>query len=352
MRIDEMRWLRGPNLYCSHPVVVVLVDLEELAGRETTDVAGFSERLLGLLPGLVEHHCATGRPGGLVAKMARGTYFGHVVEHVTLELSHLIGREVYFGRTLWAGVPGWFKVIVECPDDEWAKNAVDERLVGLAVRVVSETVEGGALDLGSELAGIAAAYEESRLGVSGAELARAARERDVPVRRLSDVGLLQLGFGCQRRLVWGASSEQTSAIGVDIAGDKGVTKQLLSAAGIPVAEWVVVGSAGEAVDAFAQLDAPVVVKPVSGHHGQDVFVVFTVEEVVAAYDAAAAGGRLVLVESYVTGRDYRVLVVGGRVAAAAELSPARVVGDGVSEIAALVERVNADPRRGLDTIGR
>ena len=347
MRIDEVRRLRGPNVYCSQPVVVVLLDLQEFTGRETTDVPGFTARLLEFLPGLAEHHCAAERPGGLVGKMTRGTFFGHVLEHVTLELSHLIGREVYFGRTVWAGAPGWFRLILECPDDEWAKDPVAGQLLALALRVVSETAEGRTPDLGTELPRIAALYEESRLGVSTAELARAARERDIPVRRLLDVGLLQLGYGCRRRLVWSATTEQTSAIGVDIACDKEVTKQLLAAAGIPVPEGIVAHSAEEAVDAFGYLGAPVVVKPVSGHHGRNVFVASTAGEVITAYRAAGAGGKLVLVESYLAGTDYRVLVVGGRVAAAAELSPAQVTGDGASQIAVLVDQVNADPRRGI-----
>ena len=182
--------------------------------------------------------------------MNHGTYFGHVVEHVTLELSHLIGREVYFGRTLWAGTPGWFRLILECPDDEWVEDPVAEQLLALALGVVTAVAEGRTLDPGPELPRIAALYDESRLGVSAAELARAARERDIPVRRLSDVALLQLGYGCHRQLVWAASTGQTSAIGVDIACDKAVTKQLLAAAGIPVPEGIVVHSAEEAMDAF------------------------------------------------------------------------------------------------------
>jgi cyanophycin synthetase len=325
----------------------MLLDLQELTGRDTTDVPDFTARLLEFLPGLAEHHCAAARPGGLIDKMTRGTYFGHVLEHVTLELSHLIGREVYFGRTLWAGVPGWFKLILECPEDEWVKDPVAEQLAALALRVVSQTAEGRAPDLGAELPPIAALYEQSRLGVSTAELARAARARDIPVRRLSDVTLLQLGYGCHRRLVWAATTEQTSAIGVDIASDKEVTKQLLAAAGVPVPDGIVVHSGEEAVDAFGYLGAPVVVKPLSGHHGRNVFVASTVEEVIIAYGAAGAEGGLVLVESYLAGTDYRVLVVGGRVVAAAEVCPAQVTGDGVREIAALVDRVNADPRRGI-----
>ena len=346
MRIVELRRLRGPNMYCSRPVVVILLDLQELAGRETSDAPGLVARMLRFLPGLAEHHCSSGQPGGLVAKMNRGTYFGHVVEHVTLELSHLIGREVYFGRTVWAGKPGWFRLIVECPDDEWVEDPVAEQLVALALAAVTAVAEDRTPDLDPELQRIAALYDESRLGVSATELARAARERDIPVRRLSDVSLLQLGYGCHRRLIWAASTEQTSAIGVDIACDKAVTKQLLTVAGIPVPEGTVVHSAEEAVQAFDYLGAPVVVKPVSGHHGENVFVASTAEDVATAFGAAGGGGGLVLVESYVRGRDYRVLVAGDRVVAA-ELSPARVTGDGTSDIAALVDQVNADPRRGI-----
>ena len=122
MRMVDLRRLRGPNMYCSYPVAVALLDLQELTSRETSEIPGLTDRLLGLLPGLAEHHCASGQPGGLVDKMNRGTYFGHLLEHVTLELSHLIGREVYFGRTLWAGTPGCYRLIIECPDDEWGRT--------------------------------------------------------------------------------------------------------------------------------------------------------------------------------------------------------------------------------------
>jgi cyanophycin synthetase len=346
MRIVEVRRLRGPNVYCSRPAISALVDLQELTGRETTELPGFTERLLALLPGLAEHHCASEKPGGLVDKMSRGTYFGHVSEHVALELSHLIGREVYFGRTLWAGTPGWFTLILECPDDEQPDDPVAEQLLALAVRLVDETVAGRTPDPGHELARITARYEESRLGVTTAELARAARKRDIPVRRLTDTALLQLGYCCRRQLVWAASTGQTSAVGVDIAGDKDVTKQLLAAAGIPVPEGILAHSADEAAQAFAWLGAPVVVKPLSGHHGRDISVAHTEAEVIAAYHVAGTHSGLVLVESYLTGTDYRVLVVGGQVAAAAELRPARVTGDGISPIEALIHKVNAEPQRG------
>ncbi len=353
MRIVELRRLRGPNMYCSHPVAVALVDLREFTGRETSEFPGLTQRLLGCLPGLSEHHCSAGRPGGLVDKLDEGTFFGHLLEHVTLELSRLIGRDVYFGRTLWAGTPGCFRLILECPEDEWPEDPVVRQLLTLGATLVSDLAGGRAPDSvirkgepGPELQIVAALYDNTRLGVSAAELARAARERDIPVRRLTDVSLLQLGYGRRRRLVWAASTEQTSAIGVDIACDKAVTKQLLVAAGIPVPEGIDVRSAEEAVAAFEYLGGPVVVKPVSGNHGRDVFVAATASEASTAFTAAAQGGGLVLVEEYVSGTDYRALVVGDRVVAA-ELSPARVTGDGVHDIAALVAQVNADPRRGI-----
>ncbi len=353
MRIVELSRLRGPNMYCSHPVAVALVDLQEFTGRETREFPGFTARLLGCLPGLAEHHCSAGRPGGLVDKLDEGTFFGHVLEHVTLELSRLIGRDVYFGRTLWAGTPGWFRLILECPDDEWPEDPVARQLLTLGATVVGELAGGRAPDdviskgeAGPQLQQVAALYESERLGVSAAELARAARERDIPVRRLTDVALLQLGYGCRRRLVWAASTEQTSAIGVDIACDKAVTKQLLVAAGIPVPEGIAVRSADEAVAAFDYLGGPVVVKPVGGNHGRDVFVAVTAPEASTAFTVAGQNGGLVLVEEYVGGTDYRALVVGGRVVAA-ELSPAQVIGDGVHDIATLVAQVNADPRRGI-----
>src|SRR3984885_7344351 len=358
MRIVTLRRLRGPNIYCWHPAVMALVDLEELTGCETHEVTGFTERLLTTLPGLADHHCAAGKPGGLVTKLNEGTFFGHVLEHVALELSHLIGREVYFGKTLWAGEPGLFRLIIECPEDEWAEDPVARDLLALAVTVVTELVAGrrpvvfAASQVGDppvpgpELQRLATAYDENRLGVTATALARAARYRGIPVRRPMDVGLLQLGYGSNRRLVWAASTDQTSVIGVDIACDKAVTKQLLSAAGIPVPEGIVVHNPAELLAAYDRLSGKVVVKPVFGNHGRDVFIVETEEEASSAFAVISGEGGSALVEDYVPGTDYRILVVGDQVVAA-ELSPAQVTGDGVLDITALVERTNAAPRRGV-----
>ncbi|MFV2179591.1 cyanophycin synthetase, partial [Actinomadura sp. LOL_011] len=357
MRLDHVRRLGGPNAYLSRPVAIAHLDLQGLTGHETTDHPGFAERLVAALPGLSSHHCAAGRPGGLLDAMARGTYFGHVTEHVTLELSGLIGREAFFGRTVLAGGPGRYDVVLECPRDEPPGSPVVERLVGVALRVVTGALTGPPPDTAAELAEIAALYEAERLGVSTAALAAAARRRGVPVRRVGDLNLLRLGYGRHRRMVWAAMTDATAAIGMEIAGDKRLAHRLLADAGLPVPDGRVAASPAEALEALRDIGAPVVVKPVAGHQGEGVHIELTEPpEVVAAFTEAAGGagggpkgdadGAAVIVESYVPGRDYRVLVVGGRVAAAAELTAARVVGDGAATVAELVERVNADPARG------
>jgi cyanophycin synthetase len=347
VRLSSVRHLNGPNVYLARPVTVARLELGELTGQETVAYPGFADRLLAALPGLAEHHCAAGRPGGFLAAMARGTYFGHVTEHVALELSARAGREVYFGRTVWAGADGRYDLVMERPADEPPDCGLPRDLLLLAIRVVGDVLAERTPQLRTALAAIAAAVEESRLGVSTAALAAAARRRDIPVRRVGGLSLLRLGYGCHRRLLWAAFTDQTSAVGVDIASDKLLTKQLLASAGVPVADGVVVRTAEAAAQALDRLGRPVVVKPRTGNQGGGITVGVTrVSQVEQAFRRAARHGPEVIVEKYVAGSDYRVLVVDGRVAAAARLRPPAVTGDGVHDIATLVAAVNDDPRRG------
>ncbi|MBE3010890.1 cyanophycin synthetase [Microbispora sp. NEAU-D428] len=347
MRLDDLRHLSGPNSFSTRPVTVARLELEELTGRNTTEYPGFAGRLTAALPGLAEHHCAAGRPGGFLEAMARGTYFGHVTEHVTLELSSLVGRDVHLGRTMWAGADGRYDVMTECPQDEPAQSSVPAELLELAITTVKHILLERIPDLPLELARIARVVERERLGVSTAALAGAARRRGIPVRRVGQLSMLRLGYGRYRRLVCAALTEQTSVIGVDIAADKMLAKQLLTDAGIPVPDGVVAWSAADAAGALGRLGGPVVIKPLRGSHGANVTVgVTTAAAAAAAYAQAAAGGEGAIVEKFVPGTDYRVLVVDGQVVAAAELRPASVTGDGASDITQLVDVVNADPRRG------
>jgi cyanophycin synthetase len=347
VRFINLRHLSGPNVFTANPAAVARLELDGLTGRQTTDFAGFADRLTALLPGLAGHHCAAGRRGGFVDAMARGTYFGHVTEHVALELSGLIGRDVHLGRTMWAGADGRYDVMTECPQDEPPDSEVPAGLVRLAIRVVTELLAGAEPDFTAGLERLGQIAESERLGVSTAAIAAAARRRGIPVRRVGARSLLRLGYGCHRRLVWAALTSQTSSVGVDIAADKQLAKQLLAAAGIPVPMGRLARSADEAAAALAEIAAPIVVKPLGGCQGSSVTVgVRTPAEAAAAYAKASAAGETVLVEEFLPGNDYRVLVVDGQIAAAAELRPASVTGDGEHTVGQLVELANADPRRG------
>ena len=347
MKIESLRRLRGPNVYLSRPAVVARVHLEDLAGVETSDVTGFTERLLRAMPGLSEHHCAAGAPGGFVSRLRNGTYFGHVTEHVCLELSQLVGRDVSFGRTVGTGQAGAYDVIMECPVDESPESPVPGELLRAAIDLVTE-VHGGsgpsARVLADRLADLAGLAEREATGPSTRSIIAAARRRGIPVERFDDLSLVRLGWGHRRRLAWAAMTDRTSAVGVDIAGDKHVTRRLLDEAGVPVAPGGAASTPAEAVRLLRELGAPVVVKPRHGRQGRDVALhLATPGEVARAF--AAAGGEAV-VERQLGGRDYRVLVVAGEVVAAAERVAAHVVGDGRATVTELVERANADPRRG------
>ncbi|GIF03499.1 cyanophycin synthetase [Actinoplanes siamensis] len=345
MKIESLRRLRGPNVYLSRPAVVARLRLEELTGRETCDVTGFTERLLRALPGLVEHHCAAGAPGGFVSRLRGGTYFGHVTEHVCLELSQLIGREVSFGRTVSAGETGLYDVIVECPADESPESRVPGELLEAAVDLVQAIHDGQARGLPADrLAELAACAEREATGPSTRAIVTAARRRGIPVERFDDLSLIRLGWGTRRRLAWAAMSDRTSGVGIDIAADKHVTRRLLGEAGVPVAPGGTAGTAAEAVRLLRELGAPVVVKPRHGRHGDHVTLGLGTPEAVERAFAEAGGD--VVVERQLAGRDYRVLMVAGEVVAAAERIAAHVVGDGAATLAQLVEQVNADPRRG------
>ena len=342
MKIESLRRLRGPNVYLSRPAVVARLRLDELTGRETSDVTGFTERLLRTLPGLTEHHCAAGAPGGFVSRLREGTYFGHVTEHVCIELSQLIGRDVSFGRTVSTGEPGVYDLIVECPPDESPDSRVPAELMETAVDLVTEISSGGSFTI--ELAELAALAEREATGPSTRAIVAAARRRGIPVERFADLSLLRLGWGNRRRLAWAAMTDRTSGIGIDIVGDKEITRQLLGEAGIPVAAGGAATTAGQAVRLLTRLGAPVVLKPRHGRQGENVVLhLSTPAEVEQAF---AAAGPDVVVERQLGGRDYRVLVVAGEVVAAAERLPAGVSGDGHSTVAQLIEVTNADPRRG------
>lgn len=345
MRLEFSRRLRGPNRYLERPVQISLVNMEDLTDVDSTpDVAS---QLLAALPGLAEHYCAAGRPGGFAERLFGGTYYGHIAEHVSIELSQRIGRPVNFGRTTSAGAPELYDVMTECPADEPIDSTVAEDLLALAIDIVTDLPHAMCQAHLDRLAGIRARYERERPGPSTAAIAGAAHRRGIPVERVGELSLLRLGYGRHRRLVWAAMTDQTSAVGVDIASDKELTRQLLAEAGIAVPDGGPASTVQEALDLFEMLPHPVVVKPRGGRQGQNVYLgIDTPQELREAFANATADGGDAVVEEQLDGRDFRVLMIGDRLIAAAERVPAHVVGDGTTDLAGLIAQANTDPRRG------
>lgn len=347
MRIESTRRLRGPNVYIDRPVMVAHMYLEDLGGRETHELPEFTHTLLTVLPGLADHHCATGGPGGFVYRLQHGTYFGHVTEHVAIELSVLIGREINFGRTV-ANLPG-YDIVIECPIEEPPDSRIGEDLLQLAADIILEIIEGStAPAIAERLAPIAERWENARPGPTTSAIAAAAFLRGLPVERVDDLSLLRIGHGKHRRLVWAALTDATSSIGVDIAGDKQLTRRILADAAVPVPPGGLATTAEEALEIFRSIGEPAVAKPRHGRQGAHVHLgLRTADMVRAAFQSImSAGESEIVVERQFAGRDYRVLLVQGQVIAAAERVPAHVIGDGVSSISQLVSTANRDPRRG------
>jgi len=342
MKIGEIRTLSGPNLYSHHPVLVAKLYLEDLTEKESHELPGFNDQLLSLLPGLHLHHCAEGQSGGFAKRLKGGTYLGHIVEHVTLELSEHAGIPTFHGKTRAAGEPGCYWVIVEYKSEPGMQY-----LLQTAVELVEALVRGESFPLEQRLAEARKVIARTELGPSTKAIVDAASRRGIPWRRMGDGSLVQLGYGKERKFIQAAMSSQTSAIAVDLASDKELTKTLLREASIPAPDGMIVSSETEAIAALNELGAPVVIKPLDGCQGKGVSLNLTTPAQVAeAFRLAQPHSAKVVVEELFEGRDYRVLVVNGQVVAASERQPAQVMGDGAHTIAELIEIVNQDPRRG------
>ncbi|KYF82001.1 cyanophycin synthetase [Sorangium cellulosum] len=341
MRIITLRTLQGPNVFASWPVLRMTLDLEDLDETSSAQVPGFVDRLLELLPGLAEHHCSRGKPGGFVERLREGTYWGHIVEHVALQLSEPAGIGVTYGKTVHAGAPGLYDVVVE-----FENEAAMRLLLEAAFELVTAVLEGKSYDVAAKVAEAAQVAEETALGPSTRAVVKAAEKRGIPWSRLDDESLLVFGYGKHRRFVQATTSCNTSCVAVEIAGNKQLTKELLERAGVPTPRGVVVRTAGEAARALGELRAPVVVKPLDGNQGKGVSLNLRTEaQVREAFDIARDYRARVLVEEMVSGRNYRVLVVNGRVVAASERLPAHVVGDGQRTVSELIALENQNPLR-------
>ena len=341
MKIRGFRSLFGPNVHSDKPLIGMLLDLEDYAERPSSTFPGFPQRLAARLPGLIEHRCSRDRRGGFLERLHEGTYLGHVCEHVALEFSELAGIPVHFGRTVSTELDHVYLVLVA-----FENEAAMHRLLEASVAFVQAAIDDQPFDLTPLIDAARDDVTRTAMGPSTRCIVEAARARGIPTRPLKDC-LVQLGWGVNRRFIDAALTSLTSQIAVDVASDKALTKEMLSEAYIPVPAGLEVHSETELLAAFRDFAPPVVIKPVDGNQGKGVSLnISTEEDALTAYFIAREISRTIMLEEQFFGRDYRVLVVDGRIVAASERVPAHVIGDGQHSIAELVEIANRDPRRG------
>ncbi|MFN8478156.1 MAG: cyanophycin synthetase [Kouleothrix sp.] len=362
MRVLETRVYRGPSPYGYRPVIRLTVDLEDLEQYPSGIIPEFNERLLALMPTLREHGCSYGQPGGFVRRLtetnddgSHGTWLGHVVEHIAIEIQCLAGTPVTYGKTRSvAGRPGVYYVIYSFTEEqvglEAGELAIDlvRSLLPTEYSSAMSVDEQADFDFTHALEQLIERAQEIALGPTTASLVEEARRRGIPAIRLDTQSLVQIGWGKYQQRIRASVTGKTSNIAVETASDKELTIKLLSDVGIPTPRHRVARSAEQAVEIAEAIGYPVVTKPLDVSHGRGVSIrLTTTEEVRRGFEAANEYTSSVLVETFLEGKDYRVLVIDGKVVAVAERVPAHVVGDGTHTIAELIEIVNRDPRRGI-----
>lgn len=340
--VRELRVLRGPNLYAYMPVLQITLDIGPYEERASDSFPGFTERLVAWLPGLEKHECSLGRPGGFIERLKRGTYLAHIVEHLTIELQTLMGFPVKFGRARGTGERGVYRVVIQYQEEESARAAFET-----ALRLCLAAMHDEPFDIEAEIERLMSIADEYRLGPSTAAIVAAAKQRNIPILRVTpNRGLVQLGWGVYQKRIQASETSLTSAIAVDTCQEKSLTNYMLRRVGVPVPDGRVVKSAAEAWETAQEVGLPVVVKPADGNQGKGVSINLADEaKIKEAFTIASQYGTEVLVERFIEGDDYRLLVINGKLEAAARRDPAQVIGDGEHTVAELVEVLNQDPRR-------
>ncbi|MBP6514728.1 MAG: cyanophycin synthetase [Steroidobacteraceae bacterium] len=355
MRILDRSVFVGPSHYARFPVIKLELDLGELEAWPTARLGQqYVDALAEALPGLGEHGCSYGEPGGFFRRMREdeGTWLGHVLEHVALEVQNVAGEDVTFGKTRSAGRAGTYTVVYEYAEREQGV-AAGELALKLLCSLLPEALRP-ADSVPADWSWPEARDEYIRyaqrraLGPSTASLVHAAEGRNIPWLRLNDQSLVQLGHGRYQQRIQATVTGRTPHIAVELASDKEETNKILATLGLPVPRQELVQSEGQALRAARRIGYPVVTKPYNGNHGRGISIRLTSDEEVAkGYAAAREHARSVIVETFLEGDDHRLLVVNGELVAATRRTPGNVVGDGVRTVAGLVEIVNQDPRRGV-----
>ncbi len=344
MRINEINAMRGPNYWSiwRHKLIVMKLDLEDLEEKPTNVIPGFGERLEKMFPTMFSHRCSETFEGGFFYRVKEGTWMGHVIEHIALEIQTLAGMDTGFGRTRTTGEKGKYHVVFSYMEEKVGIYAAKA-----AVRIAQALVNGEEYDLEDDLQNMREIREDERLGPSTGSIVDEAVSRGIPYMRLNKHSLVMLGHGVNQTRIQATVSSTTSNIAVEIACDKEETKNLLDAASIPIPRGRIIYDEEELESAVKSIGYPIVLKPVNGNHGRGITTnVRNWDDAIVAMIAAKKISRAVICEKFVTGFDYRLLVINYKLIAAAKRTPAAITGDGVHTVRELIDTVNSDPRRG------
>lgn len=344
MKILKIQALRGPNVWSVYrkKLIQMRLDLEEMEEYPTNKIEGFRERIEALLPSMISHRCSEGVRGGLFKRIEDGTWMGHVIEHIALEIQTLAGMETGYGRTRETKTPGTYNVVFSYIEENVGKYAAEA-----SVRIAEALIKGEDYNIDADIQQMKEIRERVRLGPSTGSIVEEAVARDIPWIRLGSNSLVQLGYGVNQVRFQATITDKTNHISVSIAGNKAETKRMLKAASIPVAGGDICSTEEELEEIIAQIGYPIVIKPLDGNHGKGASInVNNLADAKAGLEFAQQYSRRVIVEKFITGYDFRVLVIDNKVVAAAKREPAHVKGNGKDTIQKLIDTENLDPRRG------
>jgi len=336
--------MRGPNYWSirRHKLIVMKLDLETLEELPTNKIEGFPERLEQLFPSMHNHRCSKDYAGGFFERVREGTWMGHVIEHIALEIQTLAGMECGFGRTRGTGERGVYHVVFTYMEEKAGIYAAKA-----AVRIAETLINAELYDLAHDIQRLREIREEERLGPSTGSIVEEAIARGIPYIRLNRNSLVQLGYGIRQKRIQATVASSTGNIAVEIACDKEETKNLLDSMGVPVAKGDIAADEEDLKDIIDRIGYPIVIKPLDGNHGKRVSInINTWEDALAGLHLAKERSRRVIVERFIEGYDYRLLVINYKLVAAAKRTPAAIYGNGTSTIQELIDIVNSDPRRG------
>jgi cyanophycin synthetase len=344
MKILGIQVLKGPNIWSVNrrKLIQMRLDLEDLEQRPTNKIDGFRDRIEKLIPSLYTHRCSPGYQGGFFERVEMGTWMGHVIEHIALELQSLAGMETGFGRTRETKTSGIYNVVFS-----YIEETVGVYAAEASVRIAEQLITGEDYDIENDIMTMKEMRERERFGPSTASIVEEAVARKIPFIRLNKSSLVQLGYGVNQVRFRATMTAKTSSIAVDLAGNKDETKRILQEQAIPVAKGLTISTNEDLEIALDQIGFPLVFKPLNGNHGKGATInVNSKEEAIAAFAYAQKYSHRVIVERFITGHDFRVLVIDNRMVAAAQRVPAHIVGDGINTVNRLIEIENSDPRRG------